>query len=149
MGDRDRMGALIFEYLKDADGDVLATRENVEIYLALFDRYVTDGDGVVLVAVRPYGLPIAFTMAGEIPLGFETKHGRTAMGWGTYVQPTARRRGLASNLRMALDERLREMGFDSVIGGFRPGSVAAEESLRGTGFEIYQSLGAKRLGKVE
>lgn len=149
-GDRSSFRDLVRGYLEDtATGDILPCEENIEVYSALFDRYLRDGGGAVLVAAKPYGRPLAFTMAGEIPHGFRTRHGRAAMGWGTYVTPPQRRRGIARQLREALDVRLREMGFDTVIGGFHPGNVAAEASLKGTGFEVYQVLGAKSLKEGE
>ena len=147
--DRAAFLEMLLAYLKECGGDVLPCPENVELYGAIFDRYVSgEAEGVALLAVAA-GAPVGFTMAGEFPLGFLTSHGKTAMGWGTYVRPEERRKGYARWLRRALDARLRVMGFDAVVGGYSPGNAPAEASLRGAGFEVYQILGAKRLRAEE
>lgn len=145
--DREWFRQAVLAYVGDAGGDLLACPENVDLFAALFDLYVEGQGGVVLLvrAAASSPSPVGFTMAGELPMGFRTRHGRAAMGWGTYVQPSSRRRGLARLLRRALDRRLREMGFDAILGGYAPENAPAEASLRGTGFQVYQVLGAKRL----
>lgn len=144
--DREWFRAAALAYLGDSGGDIIACEENADILLALFDSYLASDSGVALVLAGAYARnPIGFTMAGEIPLGFRTSHGRAAMGWGTYVEPAHRRMGYGRRLRRELDRRLRETGFDAILGGYAPGNAAAEASLRGTGFEVYQVLGAKRL----
>lgn len=143
--DRERLLGLFTAYLKDAGGDIVPCQENAELYGTIFNRYVSgEAEGVTLLALTA-GEVIGFTMAGEFPLGFRTTHGKTAMGWGTYVVPEERCRGHARRLRQALDRRLRTMGFDTVIGGYAPGNDPAAASIRDTGFVVYQILGAKRL----
>lgn len=145
--DREWFRAAALTYLRDAGGDLVACEENADILLALFDTYLASDSGVALVLVaHAYARnPIGFTMAGEIPMGFRTRHGRAAMGWGTYVTPAHRRKGYSRLLRRDLDRRLREMGFDAILGGYAPENAPAEASLQGTGFQVYQVLGAKRL----
>lgn len=143
--DRERLLELLRAYLEEAGGDVLPCPENIELYGQIFDRYVSgEAEGAALLAVSG-GRPVGFTLAGEFPMGFRTRHGKAAMGWATYVVPEERRKGHARRLRKALDNRLRALGFDTVLGGYAPGNGPAQASIRGTGFEVYQVLGAKRL----
>jgi len=144
--DRDALLDLLRAYLEEAGGDILPCPGNVELYGQIFDRYVSgEAEGVALLLVMSGGRPVGFTMAGEFPMGFRTRHGKVAMGWGTYVVPEERQSGHARRLRQALDARLRAMGFDTVIGGYAPNNDPAAASIRDTGFEVYQVLGAKRL----
>lgn len=144
-GDRCWFRAAVLAYLGDAGGDLVACEENADVLLALFDVYLAGKAGAALVIAAHGYDPIGFAMAGEILMGFRTRHGRAAMGWGTYVEPSSRRRGYSRLLRSALDRRLRDMGFDAILGGYAPENAPAEASLRGTGFEVYQILGSKRL----
>lgn len=145
VADRDALLDLLRAYLEEAGGDVLPCPGNVELYGQIFDRYASgEAEGVTLLALSG-GRPVGFTMAGEFPLGFRTRHGKVAMGWGTYVAPEERQSGHARRLRRTLDARLRRMGFDTVIGGYAPSNGPAAASIRDTGFEVYQVLGAKRL----
>lgn len=143
--DRPALEALLGLYLEESGGDIVACPENVAACLEILDSYIDrQAAGAALVAEEG-GRVVAFTLAGEFPCRFLTHHGRAAMGWGTFVLPDNRRRGLAGNLRDRLDQELRRQGFDVVLGGYAPSNVAAQASVEGIGFEVYQVLGAKRL----
>lgn len=154
--DRRLFLSLWHDYLKelrDLGSEVLPTDRTLTFYAGLFDGYVGGVlHGVVLFSVRGPATPddVGVLMWGEVPSTGahpETEFGRIAQGWGTYIAPAARGEGLSSSLRREAKRRLREMGFDSVIGGAHTMNDRGLDTGVGAGFRIYQKLGVLDLRK--
>lgn len=81
-----------------------------------------------------------FCMAGG-PLPYTTPWGKAAAGWGTYVRPDARGRGLSRQLREIVVNRLRELGFRAIIGQVSSSNASGQASLHPFGWEILGTQG--------
>jgi GNAT superfamily N-acetyltransferase len=144
-----QLAALYLREMEDAGTEVLATRKSLAFYGALFASYVEHGNGIVLL-VGDY----AFSIAGGVevdlanaqwPITLDTKFGKTAYGWGTYVRPQHRRSGVASRLRTELKLALRSLGFETLIGGVHVNNEQGMLSLMKSNFDVYQVVGYERL----
>lgn len=99
--------------------------------------------GVCLVAGDP---AFAWTAATGCEFPWPTIYGRTAIGLGTYVSPEHRRKGIAKELRLALQGELADLGYDTLVGGVNIENKPGRESLvEEIGFTPYQILGYRRL----
>ena len=97
-------------------GEIIPSDVNVERYGDLFDVYVSGmAEGVVVVA-EDEGEIVAVLMWGFGGEPFETRFSKFAVGWGTYVAPSHRRRGLSDRVRDYGEERLKQLGFKTVLG---------------------------------
>lgn len=111
--------------LLDLGGDILPTEKSMAVFLEYFAAYVTGQlDGVVL--IDPDG---AVLMWGETAKDqrLDTVTGPSAQGWGTYVAPNLRRKGISKQMREMGLKELREKGFRHLIGVV---SVENEAGLR-------------------
>ncbi|MDE0874669.1 MAG: hypothetical protein OSA88_12455 [Acidimicrobiales bacterium] len=90
-----------------------ANEKNLEIYLGVFEAYVNkDSEGVVLL-VADTGI----LMWGEgSPFDFNVGD-KVVTGWGRYVAPEARGKGISDALIVEAKRQLTEMGFDTLVGG--------------------------------
>jgi hypothetical protein len=138
------VSCMIEAYLHDmrAKGsEIQPTPRSVGFYAGLAANYVSKAvKGVVVVADNGDSL-IGFSMAGDCTLPVDSDFGRTAIGWGTYVSPLARGTRLGDALRCALRRALRELRFDTVLGGVYIGDTVAMNSVRRTGWHPYQVQG--------
>ena len=133
------------EYLEDQaekGGDIVPDPRSLRTFVQLFHKY-TEGDlsGLVLLGARGN----AVLMWGDPVIELTLRFGRVAQGWGTYVRPEFRRKGISKQLRDLAVPALREAGFDAVLG---TGLIGNEEGLIngvGYGFEIYAQQGVLRL----
>lgn len=146
--DKEGFLDLVFAYLEEVHsmgGDLLPTPGNVESYGNLFDSILRDQTAGIVMVASINEVAVGFSMATELKSPLEMAYGRAALGWGTFVTPILRGRGIARDLRMWIDANLRSLGFDCVVGGYHPGNEIAAASLVSTGFEVFQHLGIKRL----
>ena len=120
-GDRNLFKKLWLEYLTESydtkDSEIQPDEFNIERYLLFFDLYVSERiPGVVLFigdsAVLMWG------GIGEPPFHMDTER---AVGFGTYVKPEARKKGLSAMIRKEGAKLLKEMGFEAVLGEIKHG----------------------------
>lgn len=78
-----------------------------------------------------------FSLASDCTLPLDSDHGKTALGWGTWVRPEARGSALGDELRRALRTELRRKGFVTVLGGVYMDDKAALNSVMRTGWTPY------------
>jgi GNAT superfamily N-acetyltransferase len=117
--DRDAFIRLWQELLKEREGFgsyIDANARSLQFYLALFDHYVSRPDGLVLVVGDGQGV----LMWGVVPLPFAHHLGRFMQGWGVYLEPPLRRKGLGRELYRVGLKALHERGFDGLLGTFQP-----------------------------
>ncbi len=116
-------------------GDVAASESNLDFFESLFTVYTTQSaKGIVLFADGKGVL-----MWGECPGGLETVRAPHAMAWGTYILPQHRRQGVARVLRQLALNRMREMGFRSLLGTIYTRNFAGHVSGVSFGFRPYGS----------
>lgn len=106
-----------------------------DFYLGLFRAYTPLGAaGAVALCLD------GFCLAGG-PLPYNTPWGKTAAGWGTYVRPDARGKGLSRQLRQLVIDRLRKLGFKAIIGQVDSNNAAGQASLDSLGWTILGNQG--------
>lgn len=142
---RSRVIDLTRAYLEELlplGSEILPTDRSLATFARFFDAYVS-GDWPGAVVLSDGG----FTMAGQSgpePL-FDTKFGRMAYGWGTYVEPAYRRQGLAAAMRAALRDELRRQGFGAIAGAAHHLNGVGLESVRSLPFRFHQVIGIEQL----
>lgn len=137
--DLDRLRCLLHAYLIEMrlkGAEIQPTPRTLDFYSNLAQRYVRV-DGTVLIAENDDGNCVGFTMAGNCSLPIDSDFGKSAMGWATYVMPAHRGHNTANELRRELRTELRNLGFDTVIGGVYQGDTAAMNSVQHTGWVPY------------
>jgi GNAT superfamily N-acetyltransferase len=145
--DRDAFLGLWREMLVEnygIGGEILPSESNVEFYGRLFDAYVTEQfQGAILLSVGDDAIPNGCLLWGDSGPGqVETRWGRIAMGWGTYVRPEFRRRGISTDLRCEGRALLREMGFDTVLGSaVETNEAGIRSGLDRGGFRLHGIVG--------
>lgn len=120
----------------EAGGDILPSRKTCAFFDSIFQAYTNLAlDGVCLFAdahgIGPVGV-LLWGEAGRPP--FDTRFGRVAHGWGTFVQREYRRSGLSKALRNEAKTQLYSKGFSVVTGSVNTLSVEASESVYSLGF---------------
>ena len=138
--DRDLFLQMWMELLMDVEklgGEIVPNQKAAEAGGRLFDDYVSgEFDGIVLFA-DDVGLLMWGELAKE-PL-FDSRFGRLAQGWGTYVRREARMEGVASTLRMEGRRQLKELGFDGISGTTHMGNEPGILSTAFAGFTPYST----------
>lgn len=115
--DLDRFLRLAHEYIDEQGGDVVWGPKTESFHRLFFE--------VGTVALCSDG----FSAAGlEYPQ--DTPYGKVAVGLGTYVRPSARRKGLATKLRRLVLGKLKEDGFSAVMGMTHAGNDAGLASIQ-------------------
>lgn len=141
--DRDGFLVLWAAYLesqRELGGDILPTARSLEFFGRLFDLYVADKLEGALVLAEHDGDFVGVVMWGEMPRLFDVRWKKPAQGWGTYVAPKARGKGVSDKLREAAKKSLREQGFDVVIGYVLQGNYLGTESTANFGFKATQQV---------
>jgi len=110
---------------RETGGIMLPTEANIETSAVMFDNYV-DGtyEGVVLFVADK-----AVLMYGDPGMVFETTLGKVAWGWGIYVHPDFREKGIAKELTKAAVDKLISLGFNRLYGEIRPDKEASTKAL--------------------
>ena len=134
--DRKLFLRLYKEYLEetvDTPGAILPTDENLILYGNIFDSYVSgELQGVVLLIAQD-----AFLIHGELgPAVFETNLGRVANGMGTYVREELRGKGASQAMFKRSKRLLREMGFDTLVGGVDAERGGGRKATEKAGFKV-------------
>lgn len=144
MDEREHVKRLLEGYLESEQArgsDVLPTQRTLAFFMGIFHQILSgELQGFTLLHGQ-----VGIHMVAEAPLGYDTLHGRTALGWVTYVAPGARRQKIGTGMREAGFELLRRMGFESAIGAVDLNNKAGIESAERTGFAPYQLLLVKNL----
>ena len=115
------------EQQQDLGSPILASDSNLELMTKFFDAYVdpeSSVDGVVL-----FIADVAVIMWGDTGSYFETSYGKTAYGWGIYVESEHRGKGMSKMLYEEMFKRLREKGFEHWTGSLLDGNEAGEKAL--------------------
>jgi len=123
------------EYLDEqykSGGEIMPTSASMRVFYQLFRNYVDHRSmqGVVLFGPNDESV----SMYGAAPEAIETRFGSTATAWGDYVRPQYRKEGWASELRKVQVEKLRAMGFETIMGAVYAGNDAGEKSAISFGF---------------
>lgn len=118
------------EYHKQG-GELLPTRRNLVAFLELFSAYTTN-----TTADAPMGVCVLADEDGVLlwgdtgPPRVDTRYDPLAFGWGTYVVPEMRQRGIAREMREFARPLLKALGFKNVQGtalnANKPGILSAE-----------------------
>jgi GNAT superfamily N-acetyltransferase len=120
-------------------GDVvLPTDSNVEFYASLFDQYTNpnvDFNGVVL-----FVADVAVLMFGDDGSPLELSIGNHIAGWGLYVEPEHRRKGISTLLYKAAFEKSKELGFEVMLGGYLRDNPDAKGALAKATEDGFQEL---------
>lgn len=106
---------------------IIPDDHNLNVGVNLFNLYVgKELDGSVL-----FVSDVAVMMWGDMGSPYHLSVGdRVAYGWGIYVEPEHRGRGIGDALHKGTVERLGAMGFEALIGNLMDGDEHAETSLR-------------------
>ena len=92
---------------------IYANEHNLDIYLGLFEAYVEEEAAGVVLFVADTGV----LMWGEAGSPFETAVGlKPCTGWGQFVSPEARGKGVLDAMIGEAVIQLADLGFDSMIG---------------------------------
>lgn len=144
-GDQEVFVELWQEYLQEnykTGGPLLPNGNNLNAFLRFFTAYTSNKQpGIVLLAAKDN----AVLMWGAAPSVFDSRYGRVAQGWGTYVRPEYRREGWSAKMRKVAMAELAPR-FDTVIGsGALPNEAGIESGVK-AGFRLFESVGALKLG---
>jgi hypothetical protein len=124
-------------------GEILPTQRNIDYFGRVFDDYQAERfQGVCVVAEGEDTSLYGCLLWGDSgPSSLETRFGRIAMGWGTYVRPECRLLGISTELRgpgSLARVALREMGFDSVLGSaVETNEAGIRSGLDRCGFRLH------------
>lgn len=128
--DRGLFRKLWKEYLKDQvkkGGDILPTKNNLDKFEMIFDKYVNKELPGVVLFVADHAVAMFGSRGEEV---FDINIEKPAQGWGTYVKPEARRHNIGTKIREVAVEKLRELGFKNIIGSYFVGNEEGRESLK-------------------
>jgi GNAT superfamily N-acetyltransferase len=143
--DRGFFLRLWWDYLvemREKGSEILPTERTLDFYATVLDSYLT-GERVGVAIVQ---YPIAVSMAGDATPAWDSTQGQTAIGWGTYVEPGFRSRGVARKIRDFVIAELTKQGFETLLGTVGVGDPEALASIRKVpGVEIRQYVYRRRL----
>lgn len=126
-----KLWSQLLEDQYEKGSQVLPSENNLDIYEVIFEKYVSgEFPGVVLFVAEDAVLMWGHT--GQEAL--ETKD-KIATGWGTYVGPKLRGKGASKELRKVACEKLKELGFEIVMGTTLTGNEEGEVSTEKFGFK--------------
>ena len=127
-------------------GDVLPTPKTISFFTVVFNAYITgERRGVVLLA-GDYGVSLWGEDMGESPI--DCKYVPLARGWGIYVTPEYRRKGLSTQLYEYGARRMAEMGFSYVCGMILINNDVSLQGLAKYETQTPSVLHIKALGDV-
>ena len=138
---------LFMEYLEDQydlGNDIVPDHKSIEFFVKQAWYYSHKIlDGIVLFSDEN-----AVLMWGE-PVGSPTtnRHGKVAIGWGTYVRKDFRGNGISKEMRNIAKKALFEMGFSYVHGSLLVNcSEASKKSAYNIGLRMNSVSGLIPLG---
>lgn len=121
---------------------IVPDETTMDFYLGLFDRYTSDPDSGVVAVWYSLGV----SMAGDVTPPYSTLMGKTANGWGTYIDPKFRGQNRALTLRSFVIDHLRSHGYNTLLGTESYGDDPAHKSLDDVeGLERFQTIVRLRL----
>lgn len=122
--------------------EILPTPKTLDFYVDVFDAYLTGArEGVVAISY-----PAGVSLAGDASPSWDSLHGKTAIGWGTYVVPELRGNGHADALRQFVIEQLKARGFETLLGSVNVSDEQALSSIsKVPDVEVYQHVYRRRL----
>jgi len=137
------------EFLKEQSEKgsfILNTEHNLRVYEAVFNLYTEKTiPGTVLFIAEDAVL--MWGQAGKDEL--ETDLGVIAQGWGTYIKADSRGKGYSKAIRAEGQKRLKELGFDTIVGTGLIDDSTALDSAFNHGWERHSVLGFYRLNKAD
>jgi GNAT superfamily N-acetyltransferase len=149
-GDRNLFKKLWLEYLQESyensRSDVLPIEENIEVFAHIFDQYIdkeSGFDGIVLFIAEDAILMWGTQGAPALKTHWE----KIANGWGTYVREAARGKGYSTKIREVAKSKLKDMGFDVVLGTAVDSNESGVNSGVNAGFEPHSKLYILKLDK--
>lgn len=126
-------------------GEILPTERTLTFFADLFLGLQGGERGVCLLA-EDEGVPVGVLLWGSLQQPpVDTALGRTAQGWGTYVVPEARAKGISSRLRETARKILAEMGFEHVLGAAERINAVGLATGEKAGFKIVQQIGVLKV----
>jgi GNAT superfamily N-acetyltransferase len=125
--------------LWELGGDIRPDGRARNFFAKLFRFYAKDpAFGVCVIAFdgkSPIGTLI-WGVGGPVP--YNSRFGKIAFGWGTYVRPEYRRSEVSKKMRKIATEHLREEGYDTLVGGILPDNAPALAAGESEGYRLHQ-----------
>jgi GNAT superfamily N-acetyltransferase len=142
-----RLWKLLLEDQLEQGAEILASEKNLDEFQRIAQGYM-DGsaDGVVLIYYDLEIGPVGVLMWGEAAFPFETKFPKLANGWGTWVDPRVRKKGVSKALSQDGQKRLREKGFTHLYGSAMVSNTAGIERARAQGYVEHSRVAVLDLG---
>lgn len=140
--------SLLYDLAK-LGGEMRVNAHNLALYADLAQQYSAGKIAGTCLLYCVGGHPAAVLLWGRDLASprFETVLGWPAQGWGSYVEPAFRRRGIASILRAHAAERMRQLGIERVVGMAHTGNEASYESSIRAGFIPFATVGILTIPK--
>ena len=109
--------------------DILLTQRTMDFFAHMFRSYVQGIiEGVVVFGAFDNAV-LMWGKAGELP--WDSRLGKWANGWGTYVRPEYQKQGWSKKIREEGKRHLRLMGFETLLGGpFHKNDIGRESWIR-------------------
>lgn len=143
--------SLWFEYLKElkeAGGEIIPSERTLIFFAEMVQTYTMEPQlGVALVALNGQRLVGCLLWGALPPVPIDTEFGKIAHGFGTYVLPEYRMKGLSVKMREAAKDLLAAEGFETVLGTAGKNNFAGLHSGTGAGFVPYGTSCALNLVK--
>ncbi len=142
---------LWFEYLKETKelgGEIIPSERTLIFFAEMVQTYTMEPTlGVALATVNGQKLVGCLLWGALPPVPIDTEFGKIAHGFGTYVLPSYRLKGLSAKMREAAKDLLAAEGFETVLGTAGKGNTAGLKSAPGAGFVAYGTSCALNLVK--
>ena len=135
--------ALLYDLVKELEpiGGVVKPGLRTTLWL----KSCLDGPGVCKVAeVGSDLVGVSLAIGTELPYTHE--QGNVAIGVGTYVTPSHRKQGHASQLYREVAKQLEADGYHTYLGGVLLGNQSAHPVLQSVGFVPYEMAVRMTLG---
>jgi ribosomal protein S18 acetylase RimI-like enzyme len=119
-------------YLKEQSelGNLVEASDfNLEVYANIFKMYIDPNHEAPLDGAVLFVADKGVIMWGSPGASLETKLGVLAQGWGQYVTPDARQSGIATAMVAEMIKKLRERGFDTLMGGLIEDDEASTKTM--------------------
>lgn len=140
--------------LRDLGSEIRVTARTVDFFALCYRLYAARAlRGCALLAWRcepggGQGSAVGVSLWGEPPSGqppWDSDWAPQAQGWGTYVDPSCRKRGVSTALRQACMGEMRRLGIRTVVGVAHTANRVSYESSEKLGFTPHAALGVLRL----
>lgn len=137
---------LWLDFLQDQQeqgGDMLSTPKTISFFTLLFSAYVTGVRKGIVLLHEDCGVMLWGEGLADLP--YDTQNDLCANGWGVFVSPEFRRKGISRALYQHGSKMLREMGFSTMFAGASLKNKAGQANLISEGFRFSQIGGVLRI----